>query len=98
MEQTAPLKGEELEQAVKQLNVGWAVLPGKGLVRVLPTNGFSEGFAIVSQIAHIAEEQSHDPELTLRRDEVEIVLNTLEAGGITDRDITMAVAVDTTVD
>ncbi|PLS82030.1 hypothetical protein CYG49_00135 [Candidatus Saccharibacteria bacterium] len=94
MEQSALLKGEALEQAVKGLNVGWAVLPGKGLVRVVPTTGFQEGFAIVSRIARLAEQQQHDPELTLRRDEVEIVLNTLEAGGITSRDSDMAKAVD----
>lgn len=88
------LTGEKLEQAVRAVNVAWAVLPGKGLVRVVPTTGFSSGFAVVTGIAKIAEQYHHNPELTLRRDEVEITLNTYQSGGITSADIVMAQAID----
>lgn len=94
MENKRTLIGEQLEKAVQTINVGWAVLPGKGLVRVVETSGFRAGFALVAGIAQLAEQHGHDPELTLRRGEVEITLNTYEAGGITDADIIMARAVD----
>ena len=91
---TNVLEGEELQVAVSSLNVGWAVLPGKGLVRVVETNDFKEGFSLLAQIAKLAEQQQHDPDLTIRRGEVEISLMTDEAGGITPLDIRLAKAVD----
>lgn len=94
MEDKTVLTGGKLEEAVRQLDVGWAVLPGKGLVRVVPTDGFRTGFTLVVGIAKIAEELQHDPEVMLKRDEVEITLNTYEAGGITEDDVVMAKAVD----
>lgn len=94
MQEKPVLIGEKLEQAVRTINVGWAVLPGRGLVRVVETGGFAAGFALVANIAQLAERLHHDPEITLRRDEVEITLNTYEAGGITDADVTMAQAID----
>lgn len=94
MEEKAVLIGEKLEQAVRTINVGWAVLPGRGLVRVVETGGFRAGFALVANVARVAEELQHDPEITLRRDEVEITLNTYEIGGITQGDIVMAQAID----
>ncbi len=88
------LIGEQLEQAVRTIDVTWAVLPGKGLVRVVPTQGFSQGFALVTGVAHLAEQHNHHPEITLRHDEVELTLNSHEAGGVTDADIALAQAVD----
>lgn len=88
------LIGEELQTAVNTLNVGWSVLPGKGLVRVVETVGFHEGFALLSRIAQLAERHRHDPELTLRRGEIEVGLNTYEAGGVTNRDIALAQDID----
>lgn len=88
------LGGEELQAAVNSLNVGWSVLPGKGLVRVVETADFKEGFGLLAEIAKLAEQQQHDPDLTLRRGEVEISLNTHEAGGITDLDVKLAKAID----
>jgi 4a-hydroxytetrahydrobiopterin dehydratase len=97
MEPNATLTGERLEQAVKTINVGWAVLPGKGLVRVIETGGFKTGFMLVTGVARLAEERAYDPEVTIRRNEVEITLNTYAAGGITESDVAMAQAVDTLV-
>ncbi len=94
MENKTVLHGEQLEQAVRGINVAWAVLPGKGLVRVVPMPGFKMGFALVTRVAQLAEESQHDPEIMLRRNEVEITLNTYETGGITNADIVMAHAVD----
>ncbi len=94
MDEKTTLGGEKLEEAVRTINVGWAVLPGKGFVRVVPTDGFRTGFVLATGIAKIAEEQKHDPELTIRRNEIEITLNTHEAGGVTQRDVIMAQAID----
>lgn len=94
MQEKSVLIGEDLEKAVRSIDVGWAILPGKGLVRVIETSGFGAGFALVAGIAKIAERQQYDPEITLRRDEVEVTLNSHEAGAVTNSDFTMASAID----
>lgn len=94
MELSSLLTGENLEKAVRSINVGWAMLPGKGLVRVIETGGFASGFALVTKISIVAEQKQYDPEITLRRNEVEITLTTFAAGGVTESDIAMASAID----
>lgn len=89
-----PLHGELLEEAVKSLSVGWAVLPGYGLVRIIPIKRFSEGFELMARIAEAAESHKFNPELTLRRDEVEIVIPSYEFGGVTKKDIKFACMLD----
>ncbi len=95
-ESTTPqaLTGDSLKMAVASLDVGWAVLPGRGLVKVVETGDFDEGFVLVSQIAQAARRQNHHPEVTLRYGEVEVALTTHEAGGITDADIRLAAELD----
>jgi 4a-hydroxytetrahydrobiopterin dehydratase len=94
MDEHTILTGSRLEEAVRSLNVAWAVLPGRGLVRVVPTNAFSAGFQIVAAVAKTAEEQGFEPEVTLRRDEVEISLPAYEHGGVSERDVAAAAKID----
>lgn len=79
---------------MRSLDVSWAVLPGRGLVRVVPTQDFPSGFRIIAQIAQAAEGLRFEPELTLRRGEVEISLPSYESGGVTDRDVAAAARID----
>lgn len=95
MDENKVLIGEQLEEAVQSLNVGWTVLPGKGLVRVIPTVDFNSGFKLIAQVAQVAEQLHFEPELTLRRHEVEISLPAYEGGGVTWKDVVMASKIDT---
>ncbi|RWZ79594.1 MAG: 4a-hydroxytetrahydrobiopterin dehydratase [Candidatus Chaera renei] len=88
------LAGDALKTAVASLNVGWSALPGRGLVRVVETPGFDEGFDLVGKIVQAARRHNHHPEITLRYGEVEIALTTHEAGGITDADVRLARELD----
>lgn len=94
MDEQTVLTGERLEEAVRSLNVGWAVLPGRGLVRVVPTEDFRSGYAVISRIAEVAERLQFAPELTLRRHEVEISLPSYEVGGVTWQDVVAASKID----
>lgn len=91
------LIGEQLEEAVQSLNLSWAVLPGRGLVRVVPTPDFASGFTIVARVAKAAEQFHFEPELTLRHHEVEISLPAYSHGGVTVADITAAGTIDGTL-
>ena len=90
----AVLSSEELSQALSQLDVAWSVIPGRGLIRVIPTKDFTTGFAIVAQVAGLADQLNHHPEVTLRYDEVELTLLTHAVDGITHADLRLAKAID----
>lgn len=85
---------EALEHAMRELHVAWSVIPGQGLVRVFEVADFSEGLALVASIGALAEKAGHYPEITLRRDKLEVICSTPEAGGVTQQDIDLAQAID----
>ncbi len=95
MNEETLLSDEQLETALKSLHVAWSAIPGQGLVRVFTTNGFNQGVALITQLAEIAEAHNHHPELHLTYDELEVTLTTHSAGGVTQKDIELAQAIDT---
>lgn len=88
------LSDVQIEQAVANVNVGWTHIPGEGLVRVFETESFAEGLALVNQIAKVVMDLRHEPEIILRVDEVDVTTFTPDAGGITQKDIDLAKAID----
>ena len=79
---------------IKDLHVEWSNIDGEGLVRVVPTDSFRAGVALVAQLAEIAAAQNHDPEVLLTNSKVIITLLSHDVSDVTERDITFARAVD----
>jgi 4a-hydroxytetrahydrobiopterin dehydratase len=63
---------------------------GDEIVRVYEFGEYLEGVAFASEVAEIADEEFHHPEMIVRYDEVEVRLTSHEAGGITDQDVELA--------
>ncbi|EMA44026.1 4a-hydroxytetrahydrobiopterin dehydratase [Halococcus saccharolyticus] len=63
---------------------------GDEIVRVYEFEEYLDGVAFVTEVAEIADEEFHHPEIQVRFDEVEVRLTSHEAGGVTDQDIEMA--------
>lgn len=59
---------------------------------------FSESFAFMTRVALIAEKQDHHPEWSNVWNRVDILLTTHDAGGLSQRDVAMAKAIDALVD
>jgi 4a-hydroxytetrahydrobiopterin dehydratase len=55
---------------------------------------FSEAFAFMARVALIAEKQDHHPEWSNVYNSVNITLTTHDAGGLSERDVKMAKAID----
>ena len=64
------------------------------ITRALKFANFSEAFAFMARIALAAEKMDHHPEWSNVYNRVEITLSTHDAGGLTERDISLATIVD----
>ena len=83
------LSPHEANQAVP----GWRAL-ASGLHLTVATDDFAAALALVDRIGAMAEEQQHHPNLDLRWGRVHVVTSSHDAGGVTDRDIRLATAVN----
>ena len=74
---------------------GWAFEDGgKAIVRTLKFKDFSEAFGFLSRVALHAEKADHHPEFTSVWNRVDFRLTSHDAGGVTDRDLKLAVAIN----
>ncbi len=68
------------------------------IVRSFTFDTFSQAFAFMTQVALLAEKSDHHPEWSNVYNRVDILLTTHDAGGLSDRDIDMAQAIDALVE
>ena len=55
---------------------------------------FRDSIVFVNRLATIADEHEHHPDIDIRYDKVKVHLTTHDAGGLTQKDLTVAEAVD----
>jgi 4a-hydroxytetrahydrobiopterin dehydratase len=67
---------------------------GKALVRSLKFRDFSEAFAFLTRVALNAEKADHHPEFTNVWNRVDFRLTSHDAGGVTERDVKLAEAIN----
>ena len=67
---------------------------GKALVRRFEFKDFSEAFGFLTRVALHAEKQDHHPEFTSVWNRVDFRLTSHDAGGVTERDVKLAEAID----
>ena len=74
---------------------GWSIEEGgKALTRTLKFKDFSEAFAFLTRVAMYAEKVDHHPEFTNVWNRVDFRLTSHDAGGVTERDIKLAQAIN----
>jgi 4a-hydroxytetrahydrobiopterin dehydratase len=66
----------------------------RGIRRTLSFADFAEAFAFMTRVAIMAEKADHHPEWFNVYNRVEILLTTHDAGGLSERDILLAKAID----
>lgn len=88
------LIGAKRKEAVAELR-GWAEVEDRDAIRkVFHFGTFSEAWAFMSRVALLAEKMDHHPEWFNVYNRVEIILSTHDVEGLSQRDITLAHAVD----
>ena len=74
---------------------GWTLSDdGKALERSFRFKDFSEAFAFLTRVAMHAEKQDHHPEFTNVWNRVDFRLTTHDAGGVTEKDVALARAIE----
>ena len=88
------LVGAARKVALKELH-GWSEVEDRDAIRKTYHFGtFVEAWGFMSQVALIAERMDHHPEWFNVFNRVEIILTSHDAGGLSERDLRLAHAID----
>jgi 4a-hydroxytetrahydrobiopterin dehydratase len=88
------LTGNARKTALGKLS-GWSEVDGRDAIsRTFKFADFNEAFGFMARAALIAEKLDHHPEWFNVYNKVEVTLSTHDAGGVTERDIKLAEAMD----
>ncbi len=83
-----PLTANELEQRLHALP-GWRVSEQQ-LTHTFEFKEFLAGIRFVDEVAKLAEAAAHHPDIDIRYTKIIIHLSTHDAGGITEKDFSLA--------
>ena len=88
------LTSKQRETALRGLN-GWVYDESSDAIsHVFKFKNFSEAFGFMTRVALAADKAGHHPDWSNAYDKVTIQLSTHDAGGLTDKDVTLAKAID----
>jgi len=90
---------QKLDQAARKAALKdlskWREVSGRdAIARKFEFGNFSEAFAFMARAALLAEKMDHHPEWFNVYNRVEVTLSTHDAGGVTEKDIAMAKAME----
>jgi 4a-hydroxytetrahydrobiopterin dehydratase len=90
----ARLTGEARAAALTGLK-GWREAEGRdAIVKTFTFGDFNEAFGFMARAALLAEKMDHHPEWTNVYRTVTVTLTSHDAGGVTERDVKLAAAMD----
>jgi 4a-hydroxytetrahydrobiopterin dehydratase len=77
----------------------WREVDGRdAITRDFKFRNFNEAFGFMARVALLAEKMDHHPEWLNIYSKVEVTLSTHDAGGVTEKDIALAKAMDSYTD
>jgi 4a-hydroxytetrahydrobiopterin dehydratase len=88
------LTGVARHTALRRLH-GWSEVEDRDAIRKsFHFSNFSEAWGFLSRIALCAEKMDHHPEIFNVYNRVEIILSTHDVGGLSEKDVHLAEAID----
>ncbi len=88
------LSGNLRKTALARL-AGWSEVGGRdAITKTFVFKDFNQAFGFMTRAALVAEKMDHHPEWFNVYKKVEVTLSTHDAGGVTERDIRLAEAMD----
>lgn len=89
-----PLKPDEIEQVLPQLNDLWQVVDNLKIKRDFKFKDFVENIKFINKVADLAEEQGHHPDLHVHYNQLTIELWTHAVGGLSLNDFIVAAKIN----
>ena len=89
-----PLSSVERDEAMLELPLWRYEAAANAIARDFRFRNFSEAFGFMTRVALVAEKAGHHPDWSNSYNKVSIHLSTHDAGGVTDKDIALARAID----
>jgi 4a-hydroxytetrahydrobiopterin dehydratase len=89
-----PLKGAELQTYMKMLEEGWQLVDESRLKKEFNFKNFKEGMDFANEIAKVAEEEGHHPEILISWGSVILTYWTHAIHGLSESDFIMAAKSD----
>ena len=86
------LTNSELNEVLKELDC-WQIVDNQ-LSKEFKFKGFIQAFGFMTEVAITAETMDHHPEWYNIYNRVDITLTTHDSGGVTEKDITLAKAME----
>ena len=88
------LEGEARKVALAELK-DWREVPGRdAIAKKFTFKDFNEAFGFMTRVALVAEKMDHHPEWSNVYKTVDVTLSTHDAGGVTEKDVALAKAMD----
>lgn len=91
-----PLAGDARVAALADLlRSGWAEVDGRDAIcKTFKFRGFIAAWGWMTEVAMVAHQANHHPEWRNVYNTVEVILTSHDAGGVTDRDVKLALKMD----
>ena len=89
----AKLDTQTLDRVLEDLR-GWQKDGRGAIARSFAFEDFSQAFGFMARVALLAEKADHHPDWSNSYNKVEIALSSHDAGGITQKDIDLAKAIE----
>ena len=90
---TPPLASEKVQEYLKEVE-GWEVQDNKLIKKTFKFKTFRESIDFVNQVANLAEDEGHHPDIHIRYNRVTFELTTHAIKGLSENDFIMASKID----
>ncbi len=89
-----PLKGEEIERQMEQLDSDWHAVDEHHLERQFTFDDFRQALDFVNRVGEMAEEEGHHPDICFGYGKAKIDLWTHKINGLHENDFILAAKID----
>jgi len=87
------LSDAEIDRQLGELHADWS-RDGDSIRRAIEAETFAAGIAMVDEVARVADERNHHPDIDIRWTTITFTLSTHSAGGLTAQDLDLAATID----
>ncbi len=92
-----PIQGGDIPTYLEQLKLDWQVVAGRKIQHEFSFKDFKESMVFVNQVADIAEQEGHHPDISIHYNKVTIALWTHVIGGLSENDFIVASKIETAI-